>query len=264
MSHGFGGTKDMLLESYALHFVAAGLAVLTIDYRYFGASEGEPRQLFFISNQLEDLSAAVEYARGLEEIDPNKIALWGTSASGGYGLVIAARDKKIACVCGQCPALDSERDGHEAVRREGMAFFIRLFVHAQRDMGRSRFGLSAHRIPIVGKPGTLAMITAPGAFDGYASLAPPGFVNEVCARAILRTQGFSPLKAARDVDCPVLLLACEKDNLVSLASVLETAENLGDLAEVKRYPIDHFDIYQGEHFERSVGDQLAFFTRHLC
>ena len=29
MSHGFGGTKDMLLESYALLFVESGMAVLT-------------------------------------------------------------------------------------------------------------------------------------------------------------------------------------------------------------------------------------------
>ncbi|MBA7556802.1 hypothetical protein ES705_49522 [subsurface metagenome] len=41
MNHGFGGTKDMLLESYALRFQEAGMAVLTYDYRNFGTSEGE-------------------------------------------------------------------------------------------------------------------------------------------------------------------------------------------------------------------------------
>ena len=38
LSHGFGGTKHMILESYALRFVQAGMAVLTYDYRYFGES----------------------------------------------------------------------------------------------------------------------------------------------------------------------------------------------------------------------------------
>lgn len=118
MSHGFGGTKDMILESYALRFVEAGMAILTYDYRHFGKSEGEPRQLFSIAQQLEDLKAAIKYARGRKEIDSDRIALWGTSGGGGYGLVIAAQDKKIACVVGQCPALDSQEDGKLALERE--------------------------------------------------------------------------------------------------------------------------------------------------
>lgn len=263
MSHGFGGTKDMLLESYALRFQEAGMAVLTYDYRNFGTSEGEPRQLFYISYQLEDLSAAIEYVRGLKEIDPEKIALWGTSAAGGYGIMTAAQDKKIACVVGQCPALDSHADGKLALKREGIGFFLRLFVHAQRDMGRSRFGLSAHKIPIVGKPGSLAMIAAPGAFDGYSKIVPPDFINEVCARILLRTHGYNPINYAKDVQCPVLLQICEKDNLVSKSSYLGTAKILGKYAEVKIYPIGHFDIYIGENFEKAVSDQIAFFKKYL-
>ena len=263
MSHGFGGTKDMILESYALRFVEAGMAVLTFDYRYFGESEGEPRQLFMISYQLKDYKAALEYARNLKEIDSDKIALWGTSASGGYGVVIAAQDKKIACIVGQCPALDSQEDGKLTLKREGIGFFLRLFMHAQRDMGRSRFGLSPHKIPVVGRPGTLAMITAPGAFDGYAKVVSASFVNEVCARLLLRTHGHNPVGYAKDVQCPVLLQICEKDNLVSKNSYLKTARILGNYAEVKKYPIGHFDIYTGENFEKAVNDQIAFFKKHF-
>jgi pimeloyl-ACP methyl ester carboxylesterase len=107
------------------------------------------------------------------------------------------------------------------------------------------------------------MIRAPGAFEGYSKLVPRGFVNEICARLILRNQGPNPIDRAKDVQCPVLLLICEKDNLVSMDSALRTAEVLGNYAEVKRYNIGHFDIYLGEHFERSVSDQIEFFKRHL-
>lgn len=263
MSHGFGGTKDMILESYALRFVEAGMAVLTYDYRYFGASEGEPRQLFSIANQVEDLKAVINYIRNRKEINPDNIALWGTSAAGGYGLIIAAQDPRITCAVGQCPALDSQEDGKLALKREGIGFFLKLFVHAQRDKGRSRFGLSPHRIPIVGRPGTLAMVTAPGAFEGYANLASPNFVNEVCARAILTTRGYNPIDYAKDVQCPVLLHICEKDNLVSELSYKKTADILGEYAEVKKYPIGHFDIYEGEDFEKAVNDQITFFKKHF-
>jgi len=264
LNTGFGGTKGIILESYALCFLKAGFAALTYDYRHFGESEGQPRQMFSVRSQLEDCREAISYARGLEEIDPDRIALWGTSAGGGYGLLIAAQDKGIACVCAQCAGLDKHRDGKIALKREGLGFLLRILMHAQRDKGRSRFGLSPHKIPIVGKPGTLAMLIAPGAFEGYASLVSPGFINEVCPREILTTHGYSPIHNAKEVQCPVLIQICEKDNLVSMESALETAKILGDYAEVKRYPIGHFDIYSGENFERSVEDQVAFFRRHLC
>ena len=52
MNHGFGGTRDWILENYAIRFLDAGMAVLTFDYRNFGDSEGEPRQLFASSIKL--------------------------------------------------------------------------------------------------------------------------------------------------------------------------------------------------------------------
>jgi cephalosporin-C deacetylase-like acetyl esterase len=95
MSQGFGGTKDIDLELYALRFADNVMAVLTYDYRYFGESEGNPRQMFSIQSQIEDLKAAIEYIRGLESINPDRIALWGTSAGGGHPIIIASEDKKL-------------------------------------------------------------------------------------------------------------------------------------------------------------------------
>ena len=54
MAHGLGGTRDAGLEPYARRFANAGLAVLLFDYRHFGASDGEPRQLISVRRQLAD------------------------------------------------------------------------------------------------------------------------------------------------------------------------------------------------------------------
>ncbi len=107
------------------------------------------------------------------------------------------------------------------------------------------------------------MIVAPGAFEGYAQLFSSDFVNEVCARALLMTGGYNPIDHAPDVECPVLLQLCEHDNLVSPKSAANTAGILDDLAQLERYPISHFDIYHGEHFQRAVNDQIEFFRKHL-
>lgn len=265
MSTGIGGTKDCILENYAVRFVEAGFAVQTYDYRYFGDSEGEPRQNFDVSFQLDDLRAAIEYARSRDEIDPEKIALWSTSAAGGYGLVLAAEDKRIAAVISQCGAIDHKADDKIFMEREGMGFFLRLLVHAQRDKGRSRFGLPPHTIPIVGSPGTLALIRAPGAFDGYYRLMQNSntFENEVCARLFFMKHGEDPVTASKKVQCPVLFLACEKDNLAAPDSFKRAVEALGDKAEVKTYPIGHFDIYEGEYFEKAVEEKMTFLEKYL-
>lgn len=263
MAHGFGGTKACGLDRYARRYRDAGHAVLAFDYRSFGDSEGEPRQLYWIPHQLEDWSAAVAYARGLDEIDASKIALWGSSASGGHVIVTAARDPEIACVTAQCAGLDPRAEARRMFSRLGVRRIARLVMHAQRDMARSRFGLSAHKIPIVGPPGSVAFFDLPDAYEGYAALTPRGFVNEVCARVVLRSSSYRPIESAKDVRCPVLLQICERDELASADVALATAERLGQWAEVKRYPIGHFDIYHGAHFETAVRDQLAFFTKHV-
>ena len=263
MGSGGGGTKDMGMEPYALRFLEAGFAALLFDYRYFGESGGEPRQLLWIPYQLEDYSAAIAYARGLEEIDPAKIALWGTSASGGHVIVLAARDARIAGVVAQCPGLDGMASGKMLMKGVGVGYMLRMVMHGQRDMVRSWLGLSPHKIPIVGRPGSIALLTTPDGYDGFRRLAPEGFVNEVCARVILRASKYRPVKHAENVRCPVLLQICDNDSFTPASAAEETAERLGKLAEVIHYPIGHFDIYHGSHFERSVSDQLAFFRKHL-
>ena len=53
LAHGFGGTREARLWAYAERFRDAGIAALVFDYRHFGDSEGEPRQLIDIRRQLE-------------------------------------------------------------------------------------------------------------------------------------------------------------------------------------------------------------------
>jgi uncharacterized protein len=102
MGHGFSGTQDRLFVS-AERFAETGFAVLTFDYRNFGESGGQPRQLVSIEGQLEDWRAAIRFARGLEGVDPERIALWGSSLGGWHMVCVAAEDPRIAAVVAQVP-----------------------------------------------------------------------------------------------------------------------------------------------------------------
>src|SRR2546421_475715 len=76
MAHGFSATRELRLPAYAERFCAAGIGVLLFDYRHFGASGGEPRQLLDIGRQHADYHAALAHARGLSWVDPRRIALF--------------------------------------------------------------------------------------------------------------------------------------------------------------------------------------------
>ena len=265
LSHGLGGTKDMALEKYALRFVEAGYAALTYDYRHYGESEGNPRQIYSATEQLDDLRAAIEYARNREGIDADKIILWGTSAGANYGIIIASEDKNIQAIIAQCGAFDHKEDSKLGLEKEGLGFYLRLFVHAQRDKGRSRFGLSRHIIPTYGRPGSFAFLRGAGVYEGVEHLAKDSkyFSNDICAAFMVTPHAPNSLLLAKNVQCQTLILVCENDGIVSPKSHLKLVEILGEKAEVKLYPIGHFDIYFDQDFEKAVGDQITFIRRIL-
>ena len=75
MAHGLGGVREAGLEPFARRFAAAGMRVFVFDYRHFGDSGGEPRQLLDIDRQLDDWRAAIAFARSLEGVDPERVGI---------------------------------------------------------------------------------------------------------------------------------------------------------------------------------------------
>jgi len=263
MSHGFSGTKDMGLQKYALKYLENGYSVLTYDYRYYGDSEGEPRQLYCAKYQIEDLREAVKFVRSRQDVDSNKIVLWGSSAGANYGTIIAAEDESIAAVIAQCGSFDHKEDMSRAFKEIGMFHYLKLFVHAQRDKGRSRFGLSPHVYPAYGHIGTTAMINGAGAFEGIEKLAEESitFKNETCARLAFMPHDKDPLKVGYKIKCPVQIIVCQNDNLISPKSHVKLVDILKEKAFVLEYPIGHFDVYFGKYFDIITDNQIEFIEK---
>ncbi|HTM86404.1 MAG TPA: alpha/beta fold hydrolase, partial [Mycobacterium sp.] len=130
MAHGLGAVRTMRLDAYAERFRAAGYACLVFDYRHFGDSDGQPRQVLDIAKQLADWAAAVGYARTLPGIDHDRIALWGTSFGAGHVIATAAKIPGIAAVIAQCPFTD----GVASARAVKPTTLARLSALATRDV----------------------------------------------------------------------------------------------------------------------------------
>lgn len=260
MAHGFSATRELRLDAYAQRFCEAGIGVLLFDYRHFGASGGEPRQLLDIGRQHADFRAAIAHARDLDWVDPDRVALFGSSFSGGHVISLAARDARIAAVVSQCPFTD----GLATLPALGPGAIARVTVAGLRDLAASLRGAPPHYVPAAGEPGTTAMMATRDSLPGMQALLPPDSLweNRVAARIALRVGIYRPGLAAAKLGCPALFCVCDKDSLVPAKRTLTLASRAPQ-AEIKRYPVGHFAIYLGETWEQAVTDQTEFLSRHL-
>jgi pimeloyl-ACP methyl ester carboxylesterase len=260
MAHGFGAVKEMGLDRFAERFAQAGYACLVFDYRHFGSSDGEPRQLLDIERQLQDWASAITFVRGHDELDRNRVGLWGTSFAGGHVIETAARDGSVATVISQCPFTD----GPASVRVMEFRTLLKVSWLALRDAIGSLFGRQPVLVPSAGEPGSTAMMTAPDVVPGYLGLVPDGFEfrNEVAARIALHVIFCRPGRSAAKIECPALFCVCDEDSVApAQASLRHLAKS--PHGEIKRYPYGHFDIYVDKPFEHVIADQLDFMRRHL-
>jgi len=262
MAHGLGGLRTAGLEPYARRFAEAGLDVLLFDYRHFGASDGLPRQLVSVRRQLEDWAAAIAHARTLPGVDPDRIALWGSSFSGGHVVVAAARDARVAALCAQGPMMDGLAASLNIVRYAGPRQLLRLAALGVRDAIAALRGRQRVNVALVGAPGSLATMTTPDAEPGYRAIVGPDWHNGICAIFALGLAFYRPVAWAGRVRCPALVIVAN-DSVAPASAALRTAERIGAACELHRLDLGHFDLYTGSGFERGIALQLDFLGRVL-
>jgi len=73
MAHGFSAPKEALLANFADRFAAAGFVVTVFDFRFLGASEGEPRGQIFPLQQIDDYRNAITWTQLQKEVDPGRM-----------------------------------------------------------------------------------------------------------------------------------------------------------------------------------------------
>lgn len=262
MAHGIGGTRDSGLEPFAQAFCDGGFDVLLFDYRGFGASEGEPRQEVDFRRHREDFVAAAAFARTLDGVDGARIALWGTSYAGGHVLPAAVADGRIAAVISQNGAVDLAA---ALVASAGdPRVTARLLAAGVKDLVASLRGRPRHLMPIVGPPGSAAVLNTPGAQDAMRQIAGPTWRNEMTAREMLVIATNRPTTSAADLPCPALFVIGDQDDICPPGPIEKAAFKAAGRAEVRRYPTGHFDIYLEPWRSRAIADQLHFLRRHLA
>jgi pimeloyl-ACP methyl ester carboxylesterase len=259
MAHGFSGVRALRLYAYAEKFADAGYVVVVFDYRGFGESHGDPRQIIDIPSQLDDWRSALRFVRTIEGVDPARVVAWGTSFSGGHVIELAGTGERLAAIVAQVPHIS----GPAAVRATGVRQSLRLAPYAVGDQLRSLSGRPPLYVDAAGAPGSKAVMATPDAEPGYtkliedSGLSPDAYPMGVAGRILLRIGLYSPGRRASSVTCPALVQIVTEDSITPTKVALRAASKIRN-ATVKTYPGGHFDPYVEPLFPAVVSDQLEF------
>ncbi|HEY9748126.1 MAG TPA: alpha/beta fold hydrolase [Allocoleopsis sp.] len=264
MAHGIGLTKEMGLPQFAEKFAQAGFVVSLFDYRYLGASEGEPRCQVLPTEQQEDYRNAITWTQLQSEVDPSRIGLWGFSYSGGHVLHLAAFDPRVKAIVAQMPVasgflnsrrLNSPLSLHELTK-----------ILSQDRIKRYQTGEVSY-FPLVAPPGQPCILATPDAFT-WAELAKNAsegrWENRLTFESIEHCLYYEPVPHPEAIfPTPLCLIVGEKDFLAAPDLIAEFYANAMEPKSLTILKGGHFDGFQGEGFEIASTTALRWFEKYL-
>jgi uncharacterized protein len=264
LAHGFSAVKEMYLDSFAEVFATAGLNALVFDNRNFGASDGEPRQEIDPWQQVRDYRHAITYAGTLDEVDAERIGVWGSSYSGGHALVLGAIDRRVKAVVSQVPLISGSANIAELVRADFRAGF-----RAQFDADReARFaGDPPAMVPVVAEdplaPSALPTPDSWAWFTETGKTRAPAWRNEVTLRTVEMLGEYEPASyIGRISPTPLLMLVAREDHLTPSHLAIDAYERAREPKRLVILPGGHFDAYVAG-FDRASGPARDWFVEHL-
>jgi fermentation-respiration switch protein FrsA (DUF1100 family) len=257
--------KEQVADTYAAQMAAAGYVALTIDFRNFGASGGQPRLREVPAGKVADLRAAVSFLTGQQAVDRDRIGIIGICAGAGYALKAAALDPRIAAFVGISglypdPAALRASMGADAYRA---ALRDAITVVEREDRGAP-----VSYIQHVAPHGGNAFMNGgePYEYYGTARGQAPNYRNGLTADTPYTALTLDGASAADLLSpTPALIIHGEKDNYCTPEQAQATYERLGEPKALIWMPVDtHIGFYDdASYITPAVAHAAAFLDEHL-
>jgi uncharacterized protein len=264
MAHGFSAVKEMYLENFAEKFVEAGLVALVFDYRFFGDSEGEPRGKLFPSEQHEDYRNAISWVSKREEVDPDRIGVWGSSYSGAHVLHLAAFDRRIKCAVSQVPLVDGWENAQRLMRPDVFASFHEMLA---QDRTSRYEGEESVKIPIVAPEGEPCALPTPESYEWFIRTGEniaPNWRNEVSLESMEKFLEYNPAANIHRISpTPLLMIVAGGDTLTPTDLAIAAYERALQPKSLVVTGGAHFDAYTEPGLSETAIPAVQWFERHL-
>ncbi len=268
MAHGTSATLRMVADKYAEAFCRSGLAVLLYDHRNIGRSGGEPRQEINPWIQCRGYRDAMDFIQKLDEVDADRIALWGDSYAGGQVIVVGAIDERVRALVAQCPVCGAEPPPVEPSKAN---FEIIRETFLRGDV-RGSPETTTGPIPVVsfdqvGTPSLLKPIQAFRWFIDYGGRSGSHWINSARRVIPATPMPYNPVLCAPFVKAPILMMVAPEDEMLhaNYAVAKQAYQLMPDPKQWYDIAGGHFGLlyFPSELFDEASRVQTGFFKRWL-
>ena len=265
LAHGLCGTADSGLYEMADGFAQNGFHALVFDYRNFGKSGGKKRQHISVPMQREDWQAALDCIRSLENIDPDRVGLWGFSFSGGHVLYTACDNACVRAVVSQAPVMDMHLSLVLGDLWRGEKATQALHKEISRNLLRFITGRKTGYIAAVPEGDAYpVMLNAPEAPE-YLAIAGPSFENRISIESFLsgKLETNNPTELSDILTTPTLIQVGAKDEMSPQEPIKTFVRRTGPVVAASSYDCGHFGMLRGQLRRRAIAEAVAHFDRFL-
>jgi fermentation-respiration switch protein FrsA (DUF1100 family) len=256
MAPGFCGVRCGL-DGYGFPqaFAAAGLTTLLFDNPNLGASGGTPRQELDPVRQQRAYRDGITYLATRDDVDAERIGIWGTSYSGGHVLVVAAQDRRVTAVVSQAMTIS----GHDnTLRRNSPAEYADLAGRFAADRV-ARAGGAAPAIVEAFAPESESYRKTMQRDEQHRE----GWVNEITLRSLELYDEYEPGRFVDRISPrPLLMIVPLGDALTPAEDALAAFNRALEPKRLVTVTGGHYAVYE-EHFETTAGEAIAWFRAHL-
>ncbi|MCK8435514.1 alpha/beta fold hydrolase [Streptomyces sp. D2-8] len=258
---GLGGPAEAMFPM-AQGFTDAGLACLIYDHRCTGYSGGEPRQLFDPWQQCRDLRHVITHLTLRDDINADRIGLWGISIGGANSLFTAAMDRRIAAVVSLIPPVS----GWSARGLQPSDTMAELDALIPDDRQAQLRGEAAATIRLHGKPepGKPVMFSDEEGLEFVENMIHglPSFSNEITVSTLdylfeMEVRGY-----AERITAPLLMILASKDTVAPAEEAREMFGRVPEPKELIEYKGQHYEILSN-HLPEIVSRSAGWLSRTL-
>jgi dipeptidyl aminopeptidase/acylaminoacyl peptidase len=258
LCHGYTGIRNLYLPDIARILSDAGYVVLTFDYKGWGDSEGSKSRLAPYS-RVADVQVALTLASVQPEVDPHRLAIFGTSYGGATVVWVAAIDERVKCAVSVVGVGNGAR-WMRSVRRPD-EYFDLLERSAADRVKRMQSGKSE----FVARNEILLPDRESAELSLKARRNVPGAVTEIPLEYVDETLSFNPEWVVDKIaPRPVLFITTDNDRLVppeESEALYARAKEPKKLLVLKGY--SHYEVYTGEALAEVMDATLAWLRQYL-
>jgi uncharacterized protein len=250
--------KEQATGAYARALAERGYAALAFDYRYFGESDGRPRQFESPDANIEDIRNAATALLADDRL--TNLRLFGLGICFGAGPMVrtVAADSRFRAFAGVAGVYT---DNAKTRARMGVAYQVAL------DRGRAaerkwRETGEAETIPAVAADGGDVAMPLREAYEFYGTPRGqvPNYVNGYAVQSLAHSLPFDARGAADEIGVPVLIVHSENALTPDLAHAFYSAVK-SPKQELWLKSQGQIDFYDDPKLITPAADAVAAFTQ---